>query len=152
MAPTCCTGVPVRKTVKLVTIWSAEGQDEEGTPVREKGSISYDQLDEGKIRRHPHGARRHPQTSEPARQCVDYIRRNREGMRYPEFRAQGLCVSSGVVEAGCKTAIGVRCKRAGMHWTVAGRQHHHRPTLLHPQQPLRGLLGAPVSRSRWDAR
>ena len=34
--------------------------------------------------------------------------------------AQGLCVGSGVVEAGCKTAIGVRCKRAGMHWTVAG--------------------------------
>jgi hypothetical protein len=24
------------------------------------------------------------------------------------------------VEAGCKTAIGVRCKRVGMHWTVAG--------------------------------
>ena len=36
------------------------------------------------------------------------------------IRAQGLCVSTGVVEAGCKTAIGTRCKRAGMHWTVAG--------------------------------
>ena len=41
-------------------------------------------------------------------------RRNRQ------FRAQGLCVGSRVVEAGCKTVIGVRCKRAGMHWTVAG--------------------------------
>ena len=41
-------------------------------------------------------------------------------MRYPEFRTQGLCVSSGVVEAGCKVAIGTRLKRAGMHWTLAG--------------------------------
>ena len=41
-------------------------------------------------------------------------------MRYPEFRAAGLCTSTGVVEAGCKVAIGTRCKRAGMHWTVAG--------------------------------
>jgi hypothetical protein len=41
-------------------------------------------------------------------------------MHYPTFRAQGLCVSSGVVEAGCKVAIGARLTRAGMHWTVAG--------------------------------
>ncbi|RME48826.1 MAG: hypothetical protein D6795_12395 [Deltaproteobacteria bacterium] len=43
-----------------------------------------------------------------------------ERMRYDEFRAAGLCTSTGVVEAGCKTAIGTRCKRAGMHWSVAG--------------------------------
>ena len=55
------------------------------------------------------------------RQVADgqQFRKNIE-MRYPEFRAQGLSVGSGVVEAGCKTAIGVRCKRAGMHWTVSG--------------------------------
>ncbi len=41
-------------------------------------------------------------------------------MRYPEFHAQGLCTSTGVVEAGCKVAIGTRLKRTGMHWTVAG--------------------------------
>ena len=53
------TGVPVRKKelvdrpgkqpdgssktreVKLVTIWSAEGRDKEGTPVRDAGSITY---------------------------------------------------------------------------------------------------------------
>ena len=38
---------------------------------------------------------------------------------YPQFRARGLCVSSGIVEAGCKQ-IGARLKRAGMRWTVAG--------------------------------
>lgn len=48
------------------------------------------------------------------------IERNRDRMRYPEFRAQGLCTSTGVVEAGCKVAIGTRLKRAGMHWTVRG--------------------------------
>jgi hypothetical protein len=35
-------------------------------------------------------------------------------------RSRPRCVSSGVVEAGCKVAIGTRCKRAGMHWTIAG--------------------------------
>ena len=38
-------------------------------------------------------------------------------MRYPQFRAKGLCISSGVVEAGCKQ-IGARPKRASMRWTV----------------------------------
>ena len=41
-------------------------------------------------------------------------------MRYPRFRARGLCVSSGVVEAGCKRVVGARLKRAGLRWTVAG--------------------------------
>ena len=55
-----------------------------------------------------------------ARKCVDYVQRNRQRMRYAKFRAEGLCTSTGVVEAACKVAIGTRCKRAGMHWTVAG--------------------------------
>ena len=59
-------------------------------------------------------------THDEARKCIDYVERNQERMRYPKFRAAGLCTSTGVVEAGCKVAIGTRCKRAGMHWTVAG--------------------------------
>ena len=43
---------------------------------------------------------------------------NRERMRYDEFRARGLCVGSGVVEAACKTVVGERCMRSGMRWTV----------------------------------
>jgi hypothetical protein len=50
---------------------------------------------------------------------ADYFERNAERMRYPEFRRQGLFVSSGVIEAGCKT-IGARLKRSGMFWTVRG--------------------------------
>jgi hypothetical protein len=55
-----------------------------------------------------------------ARKCSDYIRNNRERMRYAEFHAAGLCTSTGVVESGCKRVIGVRLKRGGMFWTVLG--------------------------------
>ena len=57
---------------------------------------------------------------EAAGKCADYIDRNRNRMRYTEFRAQGLMVESGVVEAGCKTVVGARLKQSGMRWTVAG--------------------------------
>ena len=51
---------------------------------------------------------------------AEYFARNAERMRYPTFRAQGLFVGSGVVEAGCKTVIASRLKRSGMFWTVRG--------------------------------
>jgi hypothetical protein len=227
------TGVPVRKEelegragkqpdgsaktreVKLVTVWSAEGRDEEGTPVRDEGSISYsaaiesaaqkdtdkvpsefaarvereatrrgfdraarravlgdgakwiwnlatenfpgaiqivdrfhakqhlsdvakslygagsdlgkqwarerhDELDSGDIKSVLAALRMHSPKDEEACKCLDYVDGNRGRMRYAEFRAAGLCTSTGVVEAGCNTAIGTRCKRSGMHWTVAG--------------------------------
>jgi hypothetical protein len=226
------TGVPVRKEelvdrrgkqpdgsaktreVKLVTIWSAEGRDEKGTPVRDPGSVSYSaaiesaaqkdvdqaysdfaarvareatrrgfdratrravlgdgakwiwnladehfpdavqivdrfhakqhlsnvaksiygpssrlgeqwarrrhtELDAGDMDAILKALRRHSKKDDEARKCVDYVKSNRQRMRYPEFQAAGLCTSTGVVEAGCKLAIGTRCKRAGMHWTVA---------------------------------
>ena len=227
------TGVPVRKEelvdrrgkqpdgsaktreVKLVTIWSAEGRDKRGTPVRDKGSVSYSaaiesasqkdteetpsefaarvtreaarrgfervsrravlgdgakwiwnlvdehfpdaiqivdrfhakqhlsdvakaiygagsrrgeqwaqrrhkELDDGELDSVLKALRRHCSNNNDAQNCFDYVERNRERMRYPDFQAAGLCTSTGVVEAGCKVAIGTRCKRAGMHWTVAG--------------------------------
>lgn len=51
---------------------------------------------------------------------AEYFERNAERMRYPTFRAQGLFVGSGVIEAGCKTVIGARLKCSGMFWTVRG--------------------------------
>lgn len=80
----------------------------------------YDELDAGAIEDLLAALRVHSPKDEEARKCVDYVQANRARMRYADFRAAGLCTSTGVVEAGCKTAIGVRCKRAGMHWTVAG--------------------------------
>ena len=203
------------REVKLCTVWSAEGRDENGIPVRDPGSVSYSAaietaatldtdkqrspfservlreatrrrftqaqctvvigdgaawiwkiaqelfpraiqiVDRFHVKEHlsdlskllyPHkpdqarlwAARRHEELDSgrlpellralrrqaahcaEARKCFQYIHGNRDRMRYPQFRAQGLCTSSGVVEAGCKLAIGTRLKRAGMHWTTAG--------------------------------
>ena len=227
------TGVPVRpaevegrrgkqpdgsaktREVKLVTLWTAEGRDKEGRPIRDPGSVSYNaavesaasrntdpqpaafakrvyreaqrrgfdtaahqvvvgddgapwiwnlsaeqfpgaieivdiyhakqhlcdvakaiygagtdlagqwakdrhaELDDGRLPALVAALRSHAETTPEARKCIHYVFGNRHRMRYPQFRARGLCVSSGVVEAGCKQ-IGARLKRAGMRWTVAG--------------------------------
>jgi hypothetical protein len=62
----------------------------------------------------------HPALAEKLENEAQYFERNAEKMRYPEFRAQGLFVGSGVIEAGCKTVIGARLKQSGMLWTVEG--------------------------------
>jgi hypothetical protein len=49
---------------------------------------------------------------------AEYFARNADRMRYPAFRAQGLFVGSGVIEADCKTVIASRLKRSGMFSTV----------------------------------
>jgi hypothetical protein len=78
------------------------------------------ELDDGELHAIVHVLRSHATASPAAIKCAMYIFRNRARMRYPKFRAQGLCTSTGVLEAGCKVAIGTRLKRAGMHWTVNG--------------------------------
>ena len=87
---------------------------------RQWGKQRRDELDSGDLDGVLAALRVHATVDEEARKCLDYVTKNLHRMRYPEFRAKGLCVSSGVVEAGCKGAIGTRCKRPGMHWTVAG--------------------------------
>lgn len=51
---------------------------------------------------------------------IEYFKANRERMRYADFRARGLFVGSGVVEAGCKNVIGARMKKSGARWSVRG--------------------------------
>ncbi len=51
---------------------------------------------------------------------MNYFDKNKDRMRYDNFRKQGLFVGSGMIEAGCKTVIGQRLKQSGMHWTVRG--------------------------------
>jgi hypothetical protein len=202
------------REVKLVTIWSAEGRDEEGVPVRDQGSVSYSAAIESAAsrdtdkevsafakrvgreaaRRRFEQARRrvilgdgaswiwniatelfpdaiqivdrfhanehlaevakalygpgtdlaeqwrHERCTElkagkldavlgvlsahfsikEGRECHNYIKTNRDRMRYDQFHAAGLCTSSAVVESGCKLAIGLRLKQGGMFWTVGG--------------------------------
>ena len=57
---------------------------------------------------------------EEGQAACTYFQENRHRMRYTQFEAQGLCTSTGVVEAGCKNAIGARLKRSGMHWSLRG--------------------------------
>jgi hypothetical protein len=51
---------------------------------------------------------------------MGYFEKNKERMRYAEFRRLGLFVGSGVLEAGCRAVIGQRLKQSGMHWSVNG--------------------------------
>jgi hypothetical protein len=51
---------------------------------------------------------------------VGYFEKNKERMRYADFKKRGLFVGSGVMEAGCRTIVGQRLKQSGMHWTVRG--------------------------------
>jgi len=51
---------------------------------------------------------------------VGYFEKNKERMRYSDFRKRGLFVGSGVMEAGCRTLVAQRLKQSGMHWTVKG--------------------------------
>jgi hypothetical protein len=83
---------------------------------------------------------------EKIRTEADYFERNAERMRYPKFRRQHLFVGSGVIEAGCKTAIGSRLKRSGMFWTVRSANSIIGPARLLPQWPIRELLGGPPGR------
>jgi hypothetical protein len=60
---------------------------------------------------------------EAARKQIDYFESNSNRMRYAEYLARGLFIGSGVIEAGCKTVIGLRLKQSGMFWSVAGAQN-----------------------------
>lgn len=75
---------------------------------------------------------------EAIRETLRYFTRNRRHMRYAEYRSHGLPIGSGVVEAGCKTLVGQRLKRAGMRWSLEGGQ-----AILN--------LRAVVLSERWDA-
>jgi hypothetical protein len=81
-------------------------------------------LDAGRVETIIFQARRYlpeePELKKAAEAEMRYLDKNKERMRYTEFRAQGLFVGSGVVEAGCKTIIGQRLKQSGMEWSVRG--------------------------------
>ena len=97
----------------------------EGTLVAKRWAAARSkQLDAGRVEAvvralktlHPRGS----QARHAVRKAIAYFQTNAHRMRYAEFRHQGLFVGSGVVEAGCKTLIGLRLKQSGMQWTVRG--------------------------------
>lgn len=94
--------------------------------VRQKRWILRHQhkLDQGQIKKLTHYLRSlvpaHPELTDPIQLKADYFDHHAARLRYPEFRRQQLFVGTGVIEAGCKTVIGSRCKQSGMFWSVRG--------------------------------
>jgi hypothetical protein len=92
--------------------------------IRQQRMRWWTDLDDGKVEKIIHQAQLYlPQDAEAKKKAeieIRYLEKNAESMRYAEFRAQGLFVGSGVVEAGCKTLIGQRLKQSGMEWSVRG--------------------------------
>ena len=74
-----------------------------------------DILTQANARRPKSGARRKAAQAE-----IAYLEFNRQRMEYGTFRKQGGFIGSGVMEAGCKSVVGQRCKLPGMHWSAAG--------------------------------
>jgi hypothetical protein len=80
-------------------------------------------LDDGKVERIVQEAnQRLPLSSElkKAKTEIKFLSRHKDFMRYAHFRKQGWFVGSGVMEAGCKTLIGLRLKQSGMEWSLRG--------------------------------
>ena len=63
------------------------------------------------------------EAAELAAKQIAYFHNNQSRMLYGRYRAQGFFYGSGVVEAGCKTLIGARCKASGMLWSEPGATH-----------------------------
>jgi hypothetical protein len=61
-----------------------------------------------------------PRAKPDARTQIAYFQKNKDHMRYDQYRKQGLFIGSGVVEATCKHLVGHRLKQSGMEWTVRG--------------------------------
>jgi len=82
---------------------------------------------------------------------LGYFVRNVPRMQYGTFRAKGYFIGSGVVEAGCKTLIGSRCKQSGMFWSQAGAQNVLALRCLHASHRLndfwRDRLNASAARN-----
>jgi hypothetical protein len=53
-------------------------------------------------------------------QAIEYFANNAERMHYPEYRARGLEIGSGIIESSGRRVVGVRCKQPGMRWTEEG--------------------------------
>jgi hypothetical protein len=62
-------------------------------------------------------------TAQAVEKELSYFVNNVARMQYGTFRRLGFFIGSGVVEAGCKTVIGARCKQSGMFWGEPGAEN-----------------------------
>jgi len=64
-----------------------------------------------------------PASDQEVEKALGYFVRNIKRMQYGTFRKAGYFIGSGVIEAGCKTVIGSRCKQSGMRWSEKGAEN-----------------------------
>lgn len=67
---------------------------------------------------------------------LGYFLNNVDRMQYGTFRRQGFFIGSGVIEAGCKTVIGQRCKQSGMFWGEPGAENILALRCIQASRPL----------------
>jgi hypothetical protein len=77
---------------------------------------------EGLIRQSRDDALKRGRT-EAVDRALHYFESNVKRMQYGTFRTAGYFIGSGVVEAGCRSVIGMRCKQSGMRWSPRGAAH-----------------------------
>lgn len=53
---------------------------------------------------------------------LGYFKRNRDRMRYDEYRAKQMHIGSGIAESSCKCLVQARLKQSGMRWTKTGAE------------------------------
>ena len=59
--------------------------------------------------------KRYPQ-AQPIATHLNYLKKRKQQMQYPQFQAQGWPIGSGIVESGNKLVVEARLKGSGMHW------------------------------------
>jgi hypothetical protein len=65
---------------------------------------------------------RSPTRREAMQALLTYLGNQDDRLAYDRFRAAGMDIGSGRVEAACKHVVGMRMKRNGMRWSATGAQ------------------------------
>jgi hypothetical protein len=68
----------------------------------------------------PHISPPEGQSKSVPERAMEYFQNNAQRMHYPEYRARGLEIGSGIVESSGRRVVGVRCKQPGMRWCEEG--------------------------------
>jgi hypothetical protein len=68
----------------------------------------------------PHVAAPEGQDKSVPERAMEYFEHNAPRMHYPDYRARGLEIGSGIAESSGRRVVGVRCKQPGMRWCEEG--------------------------------
>lgn len=94
---------------------------------KEWADVQCDRIEDGHVDKVLHALKFLKNTRAEPRELVDALRHylddNRDRMKYPEFRAQGLRLTTSAVESANFHVTGNRLKLQGMRWSEQGARH-----------------------------